>query len=155
MNTFDILETICDNIHAQFPTSPIYIQNTPQGFARPSFYVSIVGFNDNDFSNGTLHRNIAFQAVFFAPKNGDVVDVVSQYTSYITLSELFTGQSLKVKDRYIKITSVDGGTRDAEVYLTVNFEYAYIPTDIMNPEEVYELMLRLEMKYNNIQEVIE
>lgn len=155
MNTFDILETICDNIHEQFPVNPIYIQNTPQGFARPSFYVSIVGFSDSDFSNGTLYRNIAFQVVFFAPKNGDVVDVVSQYTSYITLSELFTGQSLKVKDRYIKIKSVDGGPRDAEVYLTANFEYAYIPTDIMNPEEVHELMLRLEMKYNNIQEVIE
>lgn len=148
MNMFDILETVCDNVAARFPNKDIYINQMPEGFERPSFYVSMFGFNDKDIFQGALKRNTAFQVVYFAPKDArGNIDTASQYSAYMILSQIFQHHGLQVLDRNIKITSVDGGPRDAEVYLTVNFEYIFSPEDVLKPEDLYEIMQVLQTKY--------
>lgn len=152
MMMFDILETICDRIFERFPGSPIHIKGMPQGFARPAFFTRMAAFQDQDLNKGIMMRNIAYDIVFFAPKDDDgVVDTIQQYASYAIMAQLFQHQSLDVKGRHVKVTSVDGGPRDAEVYLTVNFEYAYAPEDAITPPELMEMMQILEMKYFVIQ----
>lgn len=148
MLMFDILESMCDSIFAKFPGNPIYIRSIPQGFCRPSFYVRMAGFNDQDLNNGIMMRQIAYDIVYFAPKDEDgQIDTVSQLASYAIMAQVFQHQGLDVMGRHIKITSVDGGPREAEVYLTVNFEYAYAPEKIPSTPELYELMQNLEFKY--------
>lgn len=148
MNLFDILEAICDKVAEKFPNQDIYINQVPEGFERPSFYVSMFGFNDRDAWMGALNRTVAFQVVYFSPKDGrGNIDTVSQYTSYITLSTIFQHHGLQVLDRNLKITSVEGGPRDSEVYLTINLDYTFTPEDTPNPEDLYEKMMDLQAKY--------
>lgn len=148
MNMFNILETLCDTVHERFPTNKIYINQMPQGFERPSFYVSVVGFNDRDANKHTIERDIIFSIVHFSPVDQrGVVDAIAQYSSYMVLSQIFQHHGLKVKDRFIKITSVDGGPRDKEVYLNIRFGYKFNPEDFIDPESMYELMMNLQLKY--------
>lgn len=148
MNLLDILTKICEEINNKFINDNIYIAKVPEGFKRPSFFVSIINFNDKDLSNQVLNRDTAFQIVYFAPiDKRNNIDIIAQYSAYITLSQIFQHQGLQVKDRNIKITSINGGPRDAEVYLTVNFNYSFVPEDVIDPTILYEKVQDLQLKY--------
>lgn len=150
MNLFDMIEAICDNIKLRFPANPIYIMQMPQGFKRPSFYVNLVGFSDRDLCKNGLRRKVIFDVVYFAGQDAKgIVNTVQQFTAYQRLIQIFQGQSLQVKDRYLKITGVDGSPRDAEVYLTISFEYTFTPDvfEDLDPEENIEIMNQLLLKY--------
>jgi hypothetical protein len=150
MNMFDILEALCDNVAEKFSGHDIHINQVPEGFKRPSFYVTMIGFGDRDLSQGALKRTTAFQVVYFAPVDRrGIVDTANQYAAYMILSQIFQHHGLQVLDRNIKITSVDGGPRDKEVYLTINFEYGFSPEDMPNPEDLYQKMQELQVKYIN------
>lgn len=149
MNIFDILNAICEAVAAQFKTAPIYINNIAKGFERPSFLVKSTNFTDTDMTNGSFRRHSSFQIVYFAPKNEyDEVDGEMQYAAYIALSQIFQGQAFEVEDRFIKITQVQGAPRDAEVYLTVTFDYVFEGDSPLTPTEAYELMKEINLKYN-------
>ena len=146
MNIFDVLQSICDHVKSQFPTNSIYIMQVPQGFKRPSFYVNLVGFSDMDLCKDGLRRQAVFEVVHFAQQDAKgVVNPVIQLAAYEQLMQVFQKQSLPVKDRFLKITRVDGSTRDSEVYLTISFEYTFTPETAI-PVDL-ELMQKLNIKY--------
>lgn len=146
MNLFNILQSICDHIKVAFPAQPIYIMQVPQGFKRPSFYVNLIGFSDRDLCKNGIRRNIAFEIVYFAEQDSKgITNPVTQLVAFERLMQLFQQQSLQAQDRHLKITRVDGSTRDSEVYLTVSFEYAFTP-DLS--DDTAELMRQLNVKYN-------
>ena len=146
MNIFDVLQSICDHVKSRFPTHPIYIMQVPQGFKRPSFYVNLVGFSDRDLCKDGLRRQAVFEVVYFAQQDAKgVVNPVIQLAAYEKLMQVFQKQSLPVKDRFLKITRVDGSTRDSEVYLTISFEYTFTPETAI-PVDL-ELMQKLNMNY--------
>ena len=146
MNLFSILEAICDHIKLAFPSSSIYIMQVPQGFKRPSFYVNLIGFSDRDLCQNALSRQAAFEVVYFAEQDAKgITNPVTQLAAFEQLMQIFQVQSLPVQDRYLKITRVDGSTRDNEVYLTVSFEYTFTP-DLNKAEP--ELMQQLNAKFN-------
>ena len=71
------------------------------------------------------------------------------------MTDIFSSQALTVKhdlvndenETRVKITNLSGGPRDAEVYLTIDFNYGYIPNNYTKPEDLYELMQELQVKY--------
>ena len=144
MNLFEIIKTVCDNIKATFPETPIHIMQLPQGFKRPAFSVKMIGFADQDLCKNGLRRKLSLDIVCFSPQDAKgSINAVQQLIDFQKLLEIFQRQSLKVNDRYLKITNVDGGPRDAEIYLTVRFEYTFSPSD----EIEYEIMQQLFMDY--------
>ena len=146
MNLFNILESICDHIKTAFPAQPIYIMQVPQGFKRPSFYVNLIGFSDRDLCQNGIRRNVAFEIIYFAEQDSKgITNPVTQLVAFERLMKIFQQQSLPVQERYLKITRVDGATRDSEVYLAVSFEYAFTPD--LNKDEA-ELMQQLNAKFN-------
>ena len=147
MNIFDILETICDRVKEQFPDKPIYIMQTPQGFKRPSCYVTLIGLNDRDLCKDGIRRRIIFDVVYFgAQDKNNISNPIEQLTANEKLLKIFHTQSFAVKDRYLKIEDVSGGMRDNEVYLTVSFEYAFTP-GLEDELPGYDIMQELNMKY--------
>jgi hypothetical protein len=146
MNLLNILEAICDHVKAAFPDYPIYIMQVPQGFKRPSFYVNLIGFSDRDLCMNGLRRQAAFEVVYFAQQDAKgITNPVTQLAVFEQLMQIFQVQSLPVQDRFLKITRVDGSTRDSEVYLTISFEYTFTP-DINRIDP--ELMQQLLTRYN-------
>ena len=146
MNLFDVLQSLCDHIKTQFPTCPIYIMQVPQGFKRPSFYVNLVGFSDRDLCRKGLRRQAVFEVIHFAQQDAKgVVNPVKQFAAYEQLMRIFQQQALHVKDRFLKITRVDGSTRDSEVYLTISFEYTFTPEETI--PATLDLMRQLNMNY--------
>ena len=146
MNLFDVLQSLCDHIKTQFPACPIYIMQVPQGFKRPSFYVNLVGFSDRDLCRDGLRRQAGCEVVHFAQQDAKgVVNPVKQFAAYEQLMRIFQQQALPVKDRFLKITRVDGSTRDSEVYLTISFEYTFTPEETI--PATLDLMRQLNMNY--------
>ena len=146
MNLFNVLTSLCDHIKAQFPDYPIYIMQVPQGFKRPSFYVNLVGFSDRDLCRKGLRRQAVFEVIHFAQQDAKgVVNPLTQFAAYEQLMRIFQQQALPVKDRFLKITRVDGSTRDSEVYLTISFEYTFTPEETI--PVTLDLMRQLNMNY--------
>ena len=146
MNLFDILKSTCDQIKAGFPESPIHIIQLPQGFKRPAFSVNLIGFHDKDLCKNGLQRKVALDIVYFAPQDAKgIANPVQLYTEFQKLLEIFRHQSLQVSDRYVKITGVDGGPRESEIYLTVRLEYTFTPGT--ETETECELMQKLSTAY--------
>lgn len=147
MDLFYIIESICEHIHDRFEEANIYINDVPQGFSRPSFYVELVDFVDTDFNLGTMDRRATFEIIYFAPVNSrGLTDKMKQHAVYMNMASIFSEHSLAVKDRYIKIVSKSGNLTDSEAHLTLNFEYS-IDNDCVSEDDLYELMSQLQSKY--------
>lgn len=148
MDLFYIVESICKHISERFDDTNIYINDVPQGFSRPSFYVGLVDFVDQDLSLGTMNRRATFEIVYFAPLNSrGLTDKFKQHAVYMNMASIFSEHSLAVKDRYIKITSKNGNLTDTEAHLSVNLDYTVDNDSIINVDELCELMRDLQIKY--------
>ena len=148
MDLFYIIESICEHLSERFSDASIYINDVPQGFTRPSFYVGLVDFSDTDLNLGTMDRRATFEIIYFAPINQrGLTDKMRQHAAYIGMASLFSNHSLAVKDRFLKIVSKSGNVTDSEAHMSVDFEYT-VDNDSMNTaEDVYELMKELSLKY--------
>lgn len=149
---FDILNAITEQIAAKFK-NPIYIDNLPQDFVRPSFYVELLNSTDTDMTSGLQERQMAFQITYFGKK--DEYEVVSKselYAVWMILEKLFY-RSLYIKENdYKKISSINQFIKDGSLITTLRLDFSYgIEQDNpLTPEEVYDLMKELNMKYNQI-----
>lgn len=147
MDIFYIIESICEHIHDRFEETNIYINDVPQGFSRPSFYVGLVDFVDTDFNLGSIDRRVTFEVIYFAPINSrGLTDKMKQHAVYMNMASIFSEHSLAVQDRYIKIVSKSGNLTDSEAHLTINFEYN-IDNDYVQEDDLYDLMNQLQSKY--------
>lgn len=143
-----VLDSICEKIAGVFVEEPIYIQNVPEDFKRPSFFVTMMAYQDTDMTHDFQRRQQSFQIVYFGKKDEyNTVDAVDQYATYAMLSSIFNTKSLQVEDRYLKIDSISGGPKDAEIYMTLKLDYTFTP-ELLNPEEVYMLMKEINLKFN-------
>jgi hypothetical protein len=117
----EIIDAISTAI-AQKNDSIIYLNNQPEGFERPSFFISQITYGNEIYNKSVMNNNIFIQIVYFAPYADDYnsVDVVNQYEVFDTLKDIFKSKYIKVVDRAAKITQMTGAPRDAEIYLTLN-----------------------------------
>lgn len=147
----NILNAICETIAKEFPKSPIYIDNLPQGFVRPSFYIELVNSRDEDLNSTAQLREMTFQIMYFGKKDDfDNVSTIELYSVWNALERIFY-RALKVnKDDYKKITSTELLIKDDILFMTLRLEFGYsIKNNILSPQEIYDLMRDLQIKYLN------
>ncbi len=147
----NILNAICETIASKFNKNPIYIDNLPQGFIRPSFYIELVNSKDTDWNSASQNRQMTFQIMYFGKKdNFNNVSTIELYSVWSILEKLFY-RALKVnKDDYKKITSTELFIRDDVLYMTLRLEFGYSITDNnLSPDMIYELMQELHIKYTH------
>ena len=148
----NILNSICSHIAERFETNPIYIDTMPQDFKRPSFYIELVNSKDTELNLGAQRREMTFQITYFGPKdNFNNVSTLNQYAVWNTLEKIFY-RSLKVNDNdYKKIEDIDFIIKDDLLIMTLRLDFGYIIDGFDNnldPEEIYELMQELVIKYS-------
>lgn len=155
----DVLNAICETIASKFTKNPIYIDNLPQGFIRPSFYIELVNSRDTDLNTTAQNRQMTFQIMYFGRKdNFNNVSTLELYSVWNILEKLFY-RALKVNyDNHIdykKITSTELFVRDDVLYMTLRLEFGHLIEDThLSPDMLYELMQELNIKYtlNKIKE---
>lgn len=148
----DVLNAICETIASKFTKNPIYIDNLPQGFIRPSFYIELVNSRDTDLNTTAQNRQMTFQIMYFGRKdNFNNVSTLELYSVWNILEKLFY-RALKVNyDNYIdykKITSTELFIRDDVLHMTLRLEFGHLIEDThLSPDMLYELMQELNIKY--------
>lgn len=147
----NILNAICETIAKEFTENPIYIDNLPQGFVRPSFYIELVNSRDTDWNTIAQNRQMTFQVMYFGGKdNFDNVSTLELYSVWSILERIFY-RTLKVKDNdYKKITSTELFIRDDILYMTLRLEFGHEISDThLSSDMIYELMQELHIKYTH------
>lgn len=148
----DILNAICETIASKFKDSPIYIDTMPQNFKRPSFYIELVNSKDTDLNAEAQRREMTFQIIYFGRKdNFDNVSTLDQYAAWSILEKIFyrTLEVNKETNDYKKIVSNELFIKDDLLYMTLRLDFGYIVEEnSLDPEEMYELMQELNLKYN-------
>ena len=146
----NILNAICETIASQFKKSPIYIDNLPQGFLRPSFYVELVNSRDEDLNSTAQLREMTFQIMYFGIKDEfDNVSTIDMYSTWNVLERIFY-RALKVDEEdYKKITSTDLLIKDDILFMTLRLEFGHLIKDNnLSPQEIYDLLRDLKLKYS-------
>lgn len=145
-----IIDSICQRLSKTFPNHNIYINNIPQGFNRPSLYVSLIDFNDTDLTKEQLRREAMFNITYFAPidERGNA-DKLAQAVSHMTLANTFANKYLELANdyKYADIISINGSTTDLDVNLRLLLRYEWVQDNSFKPEEAYDLMRELQIKY--------
>lgn len=148
---FDILNAITEQIAAKFK-NPIYIDNLPQDFIRPSFYVELLNSTDTDMTSGLQERQMAFQITYFGKQDEySVVSTSELYAVWMILEKLFYRSLYINKEDYKKISSIEHFIKDGLLITTLRLDFSYgIQQDNpLTPEEVYDLIREINIKYNN------
>lgn len=122
---YEVFNGIRKVIANGFPEVPAYIKNNGGDFKRPSFFISFVGSNSVDINKLMYTDSMLFQVVFFSEldfyKN---VDTEKQFDQYEKLKNLFQKKGyVEVGDRCPSITSLEGGPRGNEIYLTIGIDW--------------------------------
>lgn len=136
----DIITAISTLIAANFEET-IYIQDQGEGFNRPSFYITHIASNTDNMSRYVYDNEIQIQIVYFAPWDDyQNVDIVTQYNVYDKIKKIFAEGYFKMGDRAVKVNQLNGGPRDAEIYLTLNLtitDQKQIPPEAPVADEVF------------------
>lgn len=146
----NILNAICETIAKDFQDCPIYIDNLPQGFVRPSFYIELVNSRDIDWNATSQNRKMTFQIMYFGEKDDfNNVSTLELYSIWDILDRSFY-RSLRVSEvEYKKITSNELFIKDDVLYMTLRLEFGYsIEDNHLSSVELYKMMQELNMKYN-------
>ena len=145
----NILNAICETIAKDFSKYPIYIDNLPQGFVRPSFYIELVNSKDIDWNTTIQNRQMTFQIMYFGEKDDfNNVSTLELYSTWSILERNFY-RTLEVgKKEYKKITSTELFIKDDVLYMTLRLEFGQtIENNNLSSSELYSLMQELNIKY--------
>lgn len=139
----DSLDAICGFLNTTFPeVDVLYINTTPDNFARPSFFIMLATGDDEDLTKSMYQSRATWQIVYFAPlEPGHHPDALDQLAAADRLKDglmdgmVLTGPSGTVYD----IIELDGGPRDNEVYMTVRLEM-----EKTRPPEQFDTMQNID-----------
>jgi hypothetical protein len=144
------LDAIRVFLKAKFPTvTRLYVTSVPPGFKRPSFFIDLATASNDELCKVMYQSRTTWQIVYFAPVDADGnPDKFNQYSASDTLKAALmdamtlTSPEIKNEDDEVArpaviyhITEVEGGPRDAEVYIAVRLEAEWT-----RPGETYDLM---------------
>lgn len=140
------LDAIRKMLKTTFPeVTTTYISNVPAGFKRPSFFVGLVSGTDKHLNKSMLNNKIAWQIIYFAPKDSKAnPDVINQFEVAQRLKDkLMDDMELIAPDGTIfNVQDCEGGPRDAEVYITV-----VLDVDLSRTEPTQEIMQDIDHDY--------
>lgn len=153
-----LLNSICKILADNYPNMPVYIEQVPNDFVRPSFLVEAVTNSAEIKNYHTYQKNPTFQIVYFGERDiANQVLAEPLYTVQDRLDELFLLQlaipiitDAGERKRYAKIASFIHSLRldEGAIYcnLTINF------TEQVPHTEDYELMENLSLGVETVTE---
>jgi len=147
------LDAIRKLIKNTFPAvEKIYVTTMPRPFKRPSFFVDLVSAREDSLNKSMYQGRYTWQIVYFAPVDANNnPNKFDQFNTSDTLKAALmnamtlTGPEVKNGDEVVRpevvfhILDVEGGPRDAEVYITVRLE-----AEFTRPAETYDLMQEIQ-----------
>lgn len=122
----NIIDAINDLLLTKYPEYTHYIEEIPQGFERPSFYIQAVTDSWQDANRATTIENPSFQVVYFANVDAHNLSSVSERLGvYSAVKNLFKPGYVMTEGKAIKLAEngFKGEIRDNEVFFTLDFEY--------------------------------
>lgn len=137
----DSLDAIRNFINLLYPKTIIYVNNVPEGFRRPSFYVGPAITDDVDLSHKIYRTRTIWQIVYFAtvdkvgnPIGFEQIDVSGKLKTGLMEAMNLTGPSGTV----YHLSDIEGGPRDAEVYINLT-----LTAEKRRKDEQYEIITEI------------
>ncbi|WP_313559723.1 phage tail terminator family protein [Ruminiclostridium cellobioparum] len=122
----DIMDAINISLLSAFPEHSFYIENIPQNFKRPSFYIQLISDTWEDSNRSTTKERSSFQIIYFGTQNAYGITGIAEKSSvYETVKSLFKNGYIPVKNQMIKLSEQGfrAELRENRVNFTVDFEY--------------------------------
>jgi hypothetical protein len=139
-----IIDRVNELILQKYPSHTFYIEDIPEGFERPSFFIEQVVGGTSDVNKTIVGEDVSIQIVYFAPVDDYyLTDAPTRLQVSENIKDIFRKGYIAVEDRAIKVTELTGGSRNNEVYLSVSFGYQ--ETRPADPEN-YDLMGEINFK---------
>lgn len=150
MTLIDIKKAINQALKKDFPKIERYSRETKEGFKRPAFFIELLPIMREQRGKYHYFRKITVLIRYFSESESETE--LENLKIQDGLEETF-GQVLKVKDRVITLSEVEG--RIIDEVLQFQFDISYL--DSLKEDKVYgyeetELMEELEMKLSTIKE---
>lgn len=137
----DNLDAIRGFLASHFSGTIIYVNNVPEGFERPSFYLGPAITDDVDLSHKIYRTRTIWQIVYFAttdkvgnPIGLEQIDVSDKLKTELMEAMYLTGPSGTV----YHLSDIEGGPRDAEVYINLT-----LTTERRRKDEQYEIITEI------------
>lgn len=148
-----LLNSVCKRLAQKYKGIPVYIEDLPEGFVRPSFFVTLATEGTNLKNKNVYEDTPIYQIVFHGRKN-EANQVYSEelYKKKEELKALFllpgaipviSVEGSKEKKRYAKVTSYSSEVRLAEKSLYVKVGLSF--TEDTKQEEEYELIQDVDL----------
>ena len=148
-----LLDSVCKVLADNYENTPVYIEETPEEFERPSFLVSVVTEQDEILNYNIYRTNPNFQIVYFGRRDiANQVSAIDLYTVKDKLKELFLLQMVvpvvseegsTERARFAKINSFNYNIRlnEGAIYCNLTLDY---DDSIPHPED-YDVMENIEL----------
>lgn len=134
----DIYEAINRCIAQAFPGYPVYDNENPKDFKRPSFMIEYATTTRNDASNRIVEKTAYFTIACFTPVDQYGRSNVHELSDLQEKTlQLFAKGYITVGDRAIKVRGSTGGADLDRAYVDLQFHYYDDRTD---EEDVTPLM---------------
>lgn len=139
-----VINAVNKLLFGHYPECDFHIQNIPEGFKRPAFFIDLVTDSSKDNNTILTDEKISLQVVYFAPVDGHQIrQKENQLEAYSNMKALFKKGYIQVEDRALRITNLEGGPRDNEVYLTIDVAFA---DDRPQDSESYDTVGEVKLK---------
>lgn len=150
-----ILNSICKVLADKYKGVPVYIEEVPEGFARPSFFVSLTTEGSALKNKKVVEDTPLYQIVYFGRQNAATqVKAERLYEIRSELKALFLlpgamkviTDTKKEKQRYAKVTSFNAEVRHSEDSLYARLGLSFTEDTVPDPD--YDLIQNVELDTN-------
>lgn len=151
-----LLNSICSLLADKYRGVPVYIEDVPEGFQRPSFLVTLATEGTNLLNKNVYRDTPIYQIVYFGRLNASE-QVYSErlYKVREELKALFlmpgaipviSEKGSREKQRYAKLTSYSSEIRLSEksLYTKIGLDF----TEDTKQEKEYELIQEIDLEMN-------
>lgn len=143
----DIMDAINISLLAAFPEHSFFIENIPQNFKRPSFYIQLISDTWEDSNRAATKERASFQIIYFGTQNAHGITGSAEKSSvYETVKGLFKNGFIRVKNQVVKLSEKGfrAELRQNEVNFTVDFEYFNLKEDnTQNLQKAKEIIINV------------
>lgn len=147
-----LLNSVCKLLADKYKGIPVYIEEVPEGFSRPSFLVTLATEGSNLLNKEVYEDTPLFQITYFSRRNAaEQATAIDLYRKKGELKALFLlpgaipiiPGEVKEKKRYAKVNSFTSEIRLNEdcVYSKVSLNF----TEDTRQEEQYELIKEIDL----------
>lgn len=143
INFIKIQDEVNKLLISKYEGFTVYINDEPQEFDRPSFYIKYITNSPTQINYATIKETDHFLVTYFAPVNEYfLTDKLNMLNVTNEVLQLFRPGFIKVNDRAINVKASSGGSNRDEAYIDLQFEY--FEDRILNPP-TYDLIQNINM----------